>query len=409
MKMNHLKKFPDRASLLESQGGADGRIPLKVNNHIHTPYSFSAFRDIDEAVRMAKLEDIRVLGINDFYVTDGYGEFIRKCLLNHLFPLLNIELIGISKREQEDGIRINDPGNPGRIYICGKGLAHPPILPAKQQQKLDQIINRSNSQVTEMIRLLNQWMKHQQLDMTLSTGEVMQGVSGKLLRERHVARALRLKLEDHVGSKEAFNRLLQKLYGGKEADRQREDIAGTEDEMRARLLKSGAPAFVPEDGNAFLSINEIMSIIRDAGGIPTYPMLLDGTGGAMTGFERNKTELADSLKKMGFDSVELIPHRNGFEMVKEYASYFYAEGYMVSFGTEHNTSAMSPLTVSCRGEEPLDEELMQISYNGAACVAAHQYMTAREGKAYEPIDRLEMEKLGHAVFQHYFSPGKPIK
>ncbi len=46
---------------------------------------------------MAGREEVRILGINDFYVTDGYAEFIEKCLDHGFFPLLNIELIGISK------------------------------------------------------------------------------------------------------------------------------------------------------------------------------------------------------------------------------------------------------------------------------------------------------------------------
>ena len=42
-----------------------------------------------------------------------------------IFPLLNIELIGISKEDQDAGIRVNDPSNPGRTYISGKGLSFP--------------------------------------------------------------------------------------------------------------------------------------------------------------------------------------------------------------------------------------------------------------------------------------------
>ena len=44
----------------------------EVNAHIHTPYSFSAFRDVEQIFDMAMKEGVSVLGINDFYVTDGY-------------------------------------------------------------------------------------------------------------------------------------------------------------------------------------------------------------------------------------------------------------------------------------------------------------------------------------------------
>ncbi|MCK4748136.1 MAG: hypothetical protein KAT15_13900, partial [Bacteroidales bacterium] len=166
--------------------------------------------------------------------------------------------------------------------------------------------------------------------------------------------------------------------------------------------KSGAPAFVPEDEKAFLGFNEIVEIIKDAGGIPTYPMLLDGAGGKITEFEDGKEQLRNELEQRGIFSVELIPLRNRFEVLKEYAEYFYENGFVVSFGTEHNTTAMRPITVSCLNEVPLDESLQQINYNGAAYLAAHQYLVAKKGQGYQRIRRDEMEELGKAVFQYYF-------
>ena len=60
-----------------------------------------------------------------------------------------------------------------------------------------------------------------------------------------------------------------------------------------------------------------------------------------------------------------------------YAEYFYDNGFVVSFGTEHNTSAMIPLTVSAKGGVNLDETLMEISFNGTAYQAAHHYLDAQ--------------------------------
>lgn len=401
--MAFFDSFPDRSTLLQSQGQGNTVFPLKVNNHIHTPYSFSAFNSIDSAVMAARDEDVRILGINDFYVTDGYSEFIDKCLDYKLFPLLNIELIGISKEDQEKGIRVNDPGNPGRTYISGKGLSHPSVLPGKQQEKMKRVVEESNRQVSRMIELVNQWMNKQQVELNLSVEEIMEEHAEHLLRERHVAKAIRIKLEEQAGSDEEYYGLLERIYGGKSSEKQRGDIAGLEDELRARLLKSGAPAFVEEDDKAFMSVEEIKRIIEDAGGIPTYPMLLDGAGGKITEFESKKELLLKELKERGFSSVEMIPMRNRPEVLKEYAEYFYDHGFMVSFGTEHNTTAMRPLTVACINETPLDDTLMNISFKGAACLAAHQYLLSKEGPAYPREGREEMEQLGKAVLDHYFS------
>jgi hypothetical protein len=64
---------------------------------------------------------------------------------------------------------------------------------------------------------------------------------------------------------------------------------------------------------------------------------------------------------------------------------------------------MNPLTVGCNFDTPLDETLKDISFKGAACLAAHQYLVAREGMAYPTQSRDELEQLGLAVLQHYFS------
>lgn len=401
--MNFLELFPDRLALLKSYKADTPGFHLKVNNHIHTPHSFSAFKSIKEAVKMASDEDVGILGINDFYVSDGYGEFIEECLRYRLFPLLNIELIGISREDQKAGIRVNDPSNPGRTYISGKGLAYPSILPARQQEKLDRVVKESNLQVAKMADLLNRWLEFQQTGLSISVDEVLEKHARHLLRERHIAQALRHKIEDAAVDNDSFFKLLEQVYGGKASEKERNDKAGIEDELRARLLKSGAPAFVPEDEKAFMKVDEIVTIIKDAGGIPTYPMLLDGAGGGITEFEKDREKLREDLSSRGFQSVELIPMRNRMDVLKAYAEFFYEHGFVVSFGTEHNTTAMLPLTVSARSSESLDDRLMEISFNGAAYQAAHHYLTVKEGPGYMQMKRNEMEKLGRAVLNHYFN------
>ena len=151
-----------------------------------------------------------------------------------------------------------------------------------------------------------------------------------------------------------------------------------------------------------MKLDEICSIIEDAGGIPTYPMLLDGAGGEPTEFEHDREQLLEILKARGFRSVEMIPQRNNRSVLKEYAEYFYEKGFVVSFGTEHNTTALGPMTVVCK-DGGLDESLIQISFNGAAYQAAHQYLVQKEGPDYPQGTREEMEQLGRAVLNEYFS------
>ena len=98
---------------------------IKINAHLHSPYSFSAFSSIDQALDMALAEGVKVVGINDFYTTAGYDAWAEGCKARGLFPLFNIELISLNEADQKAGRRVNDPGNPGRTYISGKGLRQP--------------------------------------------------------------------------------------------------------------------------------------------------------------------------------------------------------------------------------------------------------------------------------------------
>lgn len=407
--MNFLKEFPGKEELLASYDEMRFRNPMKVNNHIHTPYSFSAFDSIAEAVELADEENVRVLGISDFYVADGHEVFIDACINHKVFPLLNIELIGISHSDQAQGIRINDPKNPGRIYLSGKGLSSPFSLPEEEASKLQKIVEGSNLQVKKMISLLNEWMEKQGIELKLSNKDIMENYAMNLLRERHVARRMRLLLNMKAKEQSDYENILNALYNGKASVNDRKDIAGTEEELRSRLLKSGAPAFVPEDDEAFLPLKEIMELIRTAGGIPTYPLLLDGAGASMTEFENSKEALKKVLDKHGIGSIEFIPLRNDIEVLKAYAEYFYENGYVVSFGTEHNTSAMIPLTVSAKGGLALDEKLLNISFNGTAWQAAHHYLSTQNIGDSQSGSRDEMEELGKAVFQYYFDTYLPSK
>ena len=58
----------------------------KVNAHLHTPYSFSAFKDVAEALDRAVAEGVKVVGINDFYSTAGYNAWATGCKERGLYP-----------------------------------------------------------------------------------------------------------------------------------------------------------------------------------------------------------------------------------------------------------------------------------------------------------------------------------
>ena len=320
-----------------------------VNAHIHTPYSFSAFSSVGEALEHAAAEGVKVVGINDFYSMDGYGAWKEGCAARGLYPLFGIEFISLNAEDQATGLRVNDPSNPGRTYISGKGLAFPVILKGEPERQLKAVRALSNAQVEKMCGKLNQWLKEQGLPVQLDFNEIRQKLSLGSVRERHLAKALRLALypED-------------------------ENPAKLENELRGKLLKAGGPAFVPESPEAFLPMKTVQDIIEAAGGIPTYPFLADDAKGNFTDFEGDLVKAADTLKKRGFRGVEFITTRNTTAVLEQYAGYLEDEGFIVSFGSEHNTPAMEPVKLRTRDAEELSAKLKAINWRGACAIAAHQ-------------------------------------
>ena len=345
---------------------------VDVNAHLHTPYSFSAFDCVTQALDMAAEEGVKVVGINDFYSLDGYREWSEECGRRRLFPLFNIEFISLNVEDQAAGVRVNDPNNPGRTYLSGKGLAYPVILSGKEAEQLAAVKAESNAQVERMCGKLNEHLTAVGAGFTLSFPEIEKTLTRGSIRERHLAKALRLAIDAKVpeDGKAAF---YTRLFGGKELKSDPSDAAKVENEIRGNLLKSGGAAFVPEDPKAFLPMETVQRIIEAAGGIPTYPFLADDAKGCFTDFEGDLMKAADTLKKRGFRSAEFITTRNTTEVLEQYASYLVDEGFTVTFGSEHNTPAMEPIRLRTSNHpEGLSEKLREINYRGACMVAAHQ-------------------------------------
>ena len=373
--------------------------PLNVNAHIHSPYSFSSFTGLEQAFEMAVNENIKVLGINDFYVTDGYEEFAALARRNNVFPLFNIEAIALSKDLQDRDIRVNDPANPGRTYICGKGLNYPSTL----QGRLENVKAESQRQIVEMLEKLNAWLKETGLEITFSYEEVRRRFARQLVRERHIAQALRTVVFEQYPNDEQRKSILQKIYGGTPTSVDIHNAAALENELRNNLLKAGKKAFVPEDEKAFPSIEQLCEIIIHAGGMPCYPVLLDDPSGKITEFEADREQLYQNLMDLNIHCIELIPNRNKLEILEPFVRYFYEKGFTVTFGTEHNAPGLIPLTPCCSGNIPLTGFLQQVNYEGACAIAAHQYLNVqglndRNGKDLF-THRAELTELGDTVIR----------
>ncbi len=405
--MDFWKRFPAKEELLKWYAKNGHGVGSLVNAHLHTPYSFSAFRDIPEALDMAQSENVRVVGINDFYTTDGYSEWASECAFRGIFPLFNIEYISLNKADQLAGLKVNDPGNPGRTYLSGKGLAYPPKMEEPYASALEAVRTESNKHVAGMCGKLNELLQKTGAGFVLDFETIKFSMTKGMVRERHLAKAIREKVDSLFTSAEDKKNFYSDLFGGKALVSDLNAPASIENELRNNLLKAGGPAFIPEPVEAFLESEMVCKMILNQGGIPTYPFLADDSNGNFTPFEGSKEEAAKTLKKRNIWSVEFITTRNSLAVLEEYVLFFQREGFIVTLGSEHNTPAMEPIELFARKKTELSAILKEINYRGACVLAAHQYLSATEGKGYLDRDgkpsvenRKNFVKLGMALIEY---------
>ncbi len=384
---------------------------LQVNGHFHTPYSFSAFSEIRQVFDMARKEEVKVLGINDFYTTDGYPEFNSLAREYRIFPLFNIEFMSLQKDLQAAGVRVNDPNNPGRTYFSGKGLRYPVRMNVEMIERLFGVQDESNRQTEQMVEKLNEFLAGLDAGFSFNFEELKRKYAKNLVRERHIAKALREAVVQKFPAEEEQKAFFVKLFLGKEPKSAMSDFAGLENEIRGNLLKAGGRAFVPEDDKAFLSLEQVISFIVKAGGIPCYPVLLDNPKGEFTDYEGDYEKLYQNLVAKNVYSLELIPGRNKPEILEEFVNFFNDKGFVVTFGTEHNTPQLDPITVFGGDGKELSPAMKKIGYEGACVIAAHQYLKAKGKSGYlyktgkaKVKKRNEFIALGNAVIKNFVNP-----
>lgn len=352
-------------------------LPL-TNGHLHTPYSFSAFTSPFEAVELANKENIKVIGINDFNTVAGYSDWSEGCQKLGLLPLFNIEMIGLNADDQAAGVKVNDPSNPGRTYISGKGLMTKG-LPQEVTNWLDKAVADNNRQSEAMTGLLNKHLETLDAPFRLNYEEIKRELTLGQVRERHLARALRLKIEKHFPNEVQKNDFYTNLIG-KEADTNNE--AATENLLRGALLKSGGAAFIPEDPDSFAGLETIRQLILKAGGIPTYPFLGDALNGQCTDFEKELPRTMSQLKERGIFSVEFITTRNSLSYLVKTTQKLWDNGFLVTFGTEHNTPAMEPLEPMAKEGIKLTPDIQMINVQSICILLAHQHLTEKTGEGW---------------------------
>jgi hypothetical protein len=407
---------------LRSRHGYGPASPPRVNAHIHLPPNFSAFGSVEQAVGLAAEQGIGVLGISNYYDYEVYGDFVRCARQRGIFPLFGTEIICMDDTLRDAGTKINDPGNPGKIYFCGKGITRFDDMTPEAAR----LINRIRRNDAKRMALMVQQMERVFAEWGLATGIDEAAVVDLIVRrhgsdrntvwlqERHISQAFQEALFQKVDPEARIDRL-QSILGNESKARGPEDHVAVQNDIRSHLMKAGKPAFVEE---TFISFEDARRLIIELGGIPCYPTLADGTS-PICPFEQSPGELIAALKARNIHAAEFIPIRNEIEVLRRYVTAMREAGLAITAGTEHNTLDLVPFDPFCRdGDVP--DDVRAIFWEGACVVAAHQFLTLHgecgfvdeegnpnpdDASAEERIRRFA--RVGAAVIQRYYESQAP--
>jgi len=392
--------------------------PQKANTHIHLPPNFSAFTTVQQAVKLSSEQGLRVLGAGNYYDFGVYEEFGALCRQHGIFPLFSTETIAFEPEMAAVKMRVNDPGNPGKIYLCGKGISRFAPMSAEAAARMAEIRRRDAARMRAMIDKLAGVFAAAGVDTKLDEQAVIGRVVKRhgcaaatvTLQERHVAQAFQEVFFELVPA-ERRGTILSGLYGcpPKAAS---DDAVGTQNDFRSFLMKAGKSCFVPE---SFGRLAEVQAMIGLLGGIPCYPVLADGAA-AICEYETPIVGLIGRLKENGYAMAEFIPIRNKPDVLAAYATAIRKSGIVVTAGTEHNTLDLIPLLPACVGNAPVPAELVELFWEGVCVTAAHIYLNAngqtgfvdadgRPNPAWSDAEKriADFAKLGQAVLDAYWN------
>ena len=336
-----------------------------VNLHIHTNESFSVFRSPSEAVWQAVQEGVAVFGINDHYTVAGFDEFCRACEIAGLPATFSMEAVAMDRGCELRGVLTNDPGNPGRTYLCAKGITRVPSddSPAMMTLRVMRaaLERRNQAMVEKVSRIFSERLG--------TPGPTWAEVSALTPRgnvtERHIAKAILLR-KCAISSCSSKSHVIEKCCGAKPPS---DDDAQLQNFIRAKLLKAGAPCYVEESSEAFISIEEMRDLFLAFGAIPTYPVL----GNPETEFERDIDTLMARLESMRIFALEVIPQRNTRVRLAEIISAAQRRHWPVFCGTEHNTPEHAPLLAPLA----LEHDFLPWFESSAAVLLGHQKLAAQ--------------------------------
>jgi hypothetical protein len=345
-----------------------------INLHVHTNESFSAFSSPAESVLHAYEEDIRYFGINDHYTIAGHPEFRNACEVAGLRAVFSVEAIAMDDESLRKRKRYNDPANPGRIYIIGKGVTRDLDVHSRENAVLNEMREAIRSRNKKIVSKLDSYAAQKGFLLEFTYDDVVSLTSRGNTTERHVLQAFFEKVCGLSNNLDELSGIFTRLVEERIRAQDVKDAAGMQNLLRARLVRSGRPCFVEENRKAFTTIENLVRIHRGYGAIPSYGLM----GNPVTEEEEDIERLIKKMRTFGIFALDLFEFRTELPRARFIIEKASELGVPVFIGTEHNTKSTLPLT----GDIGRDTELYPYLKKSADFICGHQLLSTLCGCGY---------------------------
>lgn len=296
-----------RAAALRSllDAVAAGRVELSAqgrefNLHCHSFFSFNGYGYSPSGlVWRGRRRGLMAMGLVDFDVLDGVGEFLEACALLGMRGGAGFET-RVFVPEFSDRV-INSPGEPGISYHMGMGFVPGPVRDSHLVEELKALAQARNR---KMVGRINGLLAEIALDYD---ADVLPLTPAGNATERHVCTAYHAKSERVFPDTQArADWWAVKLGMEPEAVlKAQADAPGFQGIIRAKTMKAGGVGYVEAKGDEFPEMGRVNSFTLANGAIPVFAFL-DGT----TSGEQCMDELLDVMTAGGVAAVNIIPDRN---------------------------------------------------------------------------------------------------
>jgi hypothetical protein len=360
-------------------------VPPAHNSHVHLPPNFSAFASPADAVNCAADQGCVLLGTSNYYDFAVYSDFAQLARARRVFPLLGLEMLCRDEAMAAAGTKVNDPGNPGKVYLCGKGLGCVDTPNAKAATILAKLRANDGERMAIMVSRCLAFLAERGCTLALDANAIITRIAvlanvprdTVVLQERHVAQALQAAMFTVIPEEERLARL-SAIFGAAPKMKSAADAGGLQGELRSHLMKAGKPGYVAE---RYISLDEAKQVALGLGGVPCYPIVSDGMN-PPSPFEATPEVLAANVVALGVHAAEFIPPRNSAARLEADVRALRGAGIVVTAGTEHNTPDRIPVAPLCVGGVSIPEFCQKVFWEGACVLAAHQVRTAKGQPGY---------------------------